>query len=250
MKKLLYLFVIVITAFLVNSCSSDNSTNPTNPTANKGSIYVKSTPSGAQIWNGTTNTGKVTPDSLTNLDAGSYSIVLKLTGFPDTTVTATVTAGQVTNLNVQLPLSVQTFGPVTIYETVGTTAAQPSGLILSTGAASGIGSSATDRAKVDLYYSSTGFVLASADQASGLTRQTFFKIGNSTTLTDTVDSPTQDASWVKSVKDTETHYIFVKDNDNHYSKLIISSRGGGVPGTPAYVVLNWIYNKAANDTRF
>lgn len=242
MKKLYSVLLIVLLAIGLYSCSS-NDNNPVNPGPTTGSIYIKSTPTGAQIWQNNTNTGKVTPDSITNLTAGTYSITLKFTGIPDTTVSATVTAGQVTTLDVQLPLALQSFGPVTIYETLGTSASQPSGLILSTGSASGIGSSAPDRAKVDLYYSSTGFVLASADNASGLTRTTYFKVGSSQTLTDAVDSPLKDATWVKSVKDTENNYIFILDADGHYSKLKIVGRAGGVPGTPASVDVQWIYNK-------
>ncbi|MGE5353289.1 MAG: PEGA domain-containing protein [Acidobacteriota bacterium] len=248
MKKYFLLAMTLLISFVFYSCS-DNSTNPT-PAAQKGSIVITSNPSGAQIWNNNTNTNKVTPDSLTGLDAGNYSITLKYQGLRDTTISVTVKAGEAAKLNVRLPLSTVTFGPVRLYETIGTTATQPSGLILSTGQPSGIGSTATDRAKVDLYYSSNGFVLASADQASGLTRVTYFKVGSSTNLTDTVAAPAQDQSWVKSVKDTENNYIFVYDNDKHYSKIQITNRGGGTPGTPAWVDVKVIYNQQAGDRRF
>lgn len=249
MKKVLYLFLMVSMAFLVNACNSEDTTGPETGSTT-GSIFVRSTPSGAQIWMGSTNTGKVTPDSVTNLQAGSHSITLKLAGYPDTTFTVTVTGGQVSNVNVQLPLALQAFGPVKLWETIGTSATQPSGLILSTGAASGIGSTATDRLKVDLYYSSNGFVIASADQATGLSRKTYFKVGGSTNLTDSVDTQAKDASWTSSFKDIENNYVFVVDNDNHYSKLQIVSRGGGTPGNPAWVEVKWIYNKSAGDLRF
>lgn len=243
MKKYFLFAITLLISVMFYSCG-DNSTNP-EPAAQKGSISITSNPSGAQIWNNNSNTSKVTPDSLTGLDAGTYSITLKYQGLRDTTISVTVNAGQISRLNVRLPLSTATFGPVRLYETTGTTAQQPSGLILSTGQPSGIGSTATDRAKVDLYYSSTGFVLASADQATGLTRITYFKIGSSTNLTDTVAAPTQDASWVKTVKDTENNYIFVYDNDQHYSKIQITGRGGGTPGNPAWVDVKVIYNKQA-----
>ena len=46
------------------------------------------------------------------------------------------------------------YGPVTIYETAGTTASQPSGIDLSSGNAYGV--SSTDKDKVDIYYSTDG----------------------------------------------------------------------------------------------
>ena len=48
----------------------------------------------------------------------------------------------------------------------------------------------------------------------------------------------------------DPNYVFLYDNDGHYSKLMISSRGGGTPGNPAWVELKWIYNKTASDNRF
>ncbi|MCU7492263.1 MAG: PEGA domain-containing protein [Ignavibacteria bacterium] len=247
MKKYYLLAIALLISFAFYSCS-DNSTNP-EPAAQKGSIYITSNPSGAQIWNNNTNTNKITPDSLTGLDAGSYSITLKYQGLRDTTISVAVNAGETTKLSVKMPLSTVTYPVVRIYETIGTTG-KPSGLILSTGQPSGISSTAPDRAKVDLYYSSSGFVLASADQASGLTRVTFFKVGNSTTLTDTVSAPAKDQSWVKSVPDTESNYIFVYDNDQHYSKIRIVNKGGGVPGEPAWVDVVVVYNQQAGDRRF
>lgn len=244
MRKYLVLMIGLLVSVMFYSCS-DNSTTPETPA--KGSLYITSTPSGAQIWSNGTNTNKVTPDSLTNLDAGTYSITLKSQGLNDTTFTATVSAGQKTTYNVRFSVSTQTFTQK-IYETIGTSAQQPSGLQLSTGQAYGISSS--DKSKVDLYYSSNGFVVASADLATGLSRQTYFKIGSSTNFSDTVSAPVQQSSWAKSFKDTETNYVFVYDNDQHYSKLQITNRGGGTPGNPAWVEVKWIYNKQAGDRRF
>ncbi|MEI7811568.1 MAG: PEGA domain-containing protein [Ignavibacteria bacterium] len=249
MKKFIIGLFVLVFAVALNSCS-DSTTNPVTPVA-KGSLVIKSTPSGAQIWKDGTSTGRVTPDTLTSLDAGTVSITLKLTGFTDIVFSAIVVSDSTTEYNKEFPASTQTFlTSIKLYETVGTTAAQPSGLILSSGTASGIGSSATDRAKVDVFYNSTGYVVASANGASGLTRITHFKLASSSTLTDGVASPVKDATWVKSVKDTETNYFFAVDNDNHYSKIKIFNRGGGVPGTPAWIEVQYIYNKVAGDTRF
>lgn len=249
MKKYFLFAVTLLVSMMFYSCS-DNSTNP-EPAAQKGSIYITSDPSGAQIWNNNANTNKVTPDSITALDAGTYSITLKYQGLRDTTISVTVNAGQISRLNVKMPLSVVTFGPLRIWETTGTSASQPSGLVLSTGQAFGI--SSADKDKVDLFYHSLinpPYEVASANLASGLTRTTYFLVGNSTNLTDTTSAPAKTSSWVKTVLDTETKYIFVYDQDQHYSKFQIVGTGGGTPGTPAYLDVKWIYNKTPNDRRF
>lgn len=249
MKKYFLFAITLLISVMFYSCGED-STSPETP-AQKGSIYVVSTPSGAQIWNNNTNTNKVTPDSITGLDAGTYSITLKYQGLRDTTISVTVNAGQKVPLSVKLPLSVQTFGPLRIFETTGTTANQPSGLQLSTGQAYGI--SSADKDKVDLFYHSLTnppYEVASANLASGLTRTTYFLIGNSTNLTDTASAPVKTSSWVKTILDTETKYVFVYDQDQHYSKFQIVGTGGGTPGNPAWLDVKWIYNKTPNDRRF
>jgi hypothetical protein len=247
MKKYLLLPIVLFLGVILSSCDS-TTTEPTAST--KGSIYLTSGPTNAQIWLNGTNQNKVTPDSLTNLDAGTFQITLKLDGYKDTTFSITVTAGVKTPKNVVLTsnLLTETFGPVRLWETTGTTAAQPSGLQLSSGNAYGI--SSTDKGKVDIYYSSDGFLVRSADYSPSLTRVTYFKVGSGSTLTDGVDSPTQTNSWNKSMSDRETNYVFLFDNDGHYSKIIITNYGGGTPGNPAYVEVEWIYNKTAGDTRF
>ena len=72
------LFSIFCLAFI--QCSEDNPTDPP-PQMSKGSLVVKSNPSGARIYLMGTDTGKNTPDSLTNLDAGTYDLFLYLQYF-------------------------------------------------------------------------------------------------------------------------------------------------------------------------
>ncbi|MCA1917432.1 S8 family serine peptidase [Methanospirillum hungatei] len=61
--------------------------------AQTGSISVSSTPSGAQIWLDGTNTGKVTPNTLTSVTAASHAVTLKLTGYTDYSTSVTVPSG-------------------------------------------------------------------------------------------------------------------------------------------------------------
>ncbi len=254
MKKYIYPLMLLLLGFIIASC--DNSTTgPTAPEITTGSIIVGSDPAGAQIFLDNTNSGKVTNDTLKNVSFGSHSITLKLDGYRDTTVSASISSDVATaNKFVVLKSteSIRTFGPIKIYETAGTTTSQPSGLDLSTGNAYGV--SGADKGQVDIYYTSNGFLVQSADLnlTQGLTRETLFHVGGGTNLNDGVSS-TNSSFWsvVKSMSDRETNYVFLYDDDSHYSKLKITNFGGGTgPGDPAWVELTWIYNNNATDTRF
>jgi len=78
------------------SCSQDAGTGPStsNPPAG-GSIFVNSIPSGAAITLDSRATGKTTPDTLKDVPTGAHTIALSLPSFADSTVTVTVSAGQV-----------------------------------------------------------------------------------------------------------------------------------------------------------
>lgn len=213
-----------------------------------GELIIESTPAGAEIWLNGVNTNFVTPHTFSNLDAGSYNVTLSLTNYVDTTFVATVTPGHSEKVSITLNPELVAYGPVRLYETVGTTADQPSGLDLSAGTAYGI--SSADKDKVDIYYSSDGFIVRSASDHSQMTRVTWFKVGNGTDLNDGVDSPVKDNSWTNSMSDRESNYVFLYDNDHNYSKIKIVNFGGGTPGDPAWVEVQWIYNKATDNTQF
>jgi len=225
---------------------------------NFGSIFVSSNPEGAEIWLDGVNISQVTPDTIKNLNEGVYNVTLKLTDYNDATFSVSVTAGQTSDLtNVVLVSNLMTtlFGPVRIYESFGTTSSQPSGLDLSSGIAYGI--SSTEQDSVDIYYSTDGtggrgFLIQSADLTPNLIRKTDFLVGNSTNLFDEEDSPPRNTvTWTNNIGDREVNYVFLYDNDGHYSKLIIvSSSGGGVPGEPAWVAVMWYYNETILDNRF
>jgi len=247
MKKLLLIPIIILLGLFIASCE-DSTTGPDAVTT--GTLIVQSTPTGAQIWVDGTNTGKVTPDSVKNLSAGTHSLTLKLDGYKDTVQTSvSITAGFTTNKLITLTSAALTFGPVRLWETQDTDPiTQPSGLDLSTGTAYGI--SSADNGKVDIYYSSSGFVVRSANAATGLTRVTSFKVGLGTNLNDGVDSEAATGAWVSQMGDREPNYVFLYDNDLHYSKLKITSFGGGTPGNPAWVEVTYIYNGQANSKVF
>ncbi len=178
MKKNIILFLIIsLTALLISSCDN-NSTNPNPPSEQKGSIFLQSTPSHAEIWLDGINTYLTTPDSVTNVQTGNRNITLKLANYFDTTFTVNVEAGLQTSKQITLTSNLLTveYGPVRLWETIGTDSTQPSGLVLSSGHAYGVSSS--NKFSVDIYYSSNGFVVNSADLYPNLTRNTQFYIGN------------------------------------------------------------------------
>jgi len=255
MKKLIFLLFVAITTLVIVSC--DSSDDPVTPTPT-GNLYVTSTPSGAQIWVGGTNTGKVTPDTVKSLDEGVYSVTLKLTDYNDTTFSISVTENQtsvvgpivlVSNINTSF------FGgiPIRIYESFGTSASQPSGIDLSTGTAYGISSPSSGL--VDIYYysnaSGTSFLVQSAHLHGTLVRRTDFYVGSNPNIYDGVDSPLRGVgSWATGIDDTTTTYVFLYDHDGNYSKLRIVAMGGGTPGNPAWLDVQWYYNNTILDNRF
>jgi hypothetical protein len=83
------------------------------PVTTTGSISFISVPSGAQIYlNGTLVA--ITPAMITSISAGSYSYILRLTGYKDATGTVSVTAGQTVNVSVTLISCVPSCGIVVL----------------------------------------------------------------------------------------------------------------------------------------
>lgn len=243
--------IVPIAAIIITSC--DSTTDPVT-TPDPGSIYVTSNPAGAQIWLDGANKNLTTPDTLENVAEGVHTVTLKLTDYKDTTFSISVSAGQmsvVTNVALTSNIITTFYGgsPIRLYETVGTNASQPSGLDLSTGNAWGVSSDSS--ALVDIYYSSNGFLVQSASLYSGLIRETDFRVGGSTNIYDGIDSPLNNTGiWSTSISDTVTSYVFLYDHDGHYSKFKIVGMGGGQPGVPAWVDVQWWYNNTALDNRF
>jgi PEGA domain len=73
-----------------------------------GSILLESSPAGAQIFLSGTNTGKVTPSTIQDLQAGSYQFTLKLNGYKDTTFSADIIKNQQIEKNVTLTKEITT----------------------------------------------------------------------------------------------------------------------------------------------
>jgi len=250
MKKLI-LLLIIPSVMLITSCSDD----PFTPTPT-GGIYLTTIPAGAAIWIDGSNTFNTTPDTATDVDQGVRSVTLKLEDFRDTTFTISVTGGQtsvVTNIVLVTNISTSLYGPVRIYETYGTSASEPSGLDLSSGMAYAVSSPEATLVDIYFYSDAAGFsyLIQSADLYAGLIRRTDFFVSPNTNLFDEVDSPLRNNTWTNKINDTENNYVFLYDHDGHYSKMKIVLRGGGGgPGDPSWVDIQWYYNDITLDRRF
>ncbi len=124
---------------------------------------------------------------------------------------------------------------------------------LSSGNAWGVNSDSSSL--VDIYYfrdaSDTLFFVRSADLFTGLFRETDFSLGDSENLFDEQDSPDiGEGTWTNNISNMDSNYVFLYDHDAHYSKLKIVNSGGGVPGEPAWVRVQWYYNNTVLDKRF
>jgi hypothetical protein len=250
MKKIFFLLPILFVVLLINSCSKD----PVSPAVPEGNLYISSTPSDAQIWIDGVNTTQATNDTVFDIEEGAHDITLKRNEYVDNTFSVNIIADETSTIGpIVLIPDIQTslFNLVRIYESYGTPVSLPSGIDLSTGNAWGISSDSSNL--VDIYfYSDAGgnsYLIRSADLA-GLTRTTDFLVGSGTNLLDGTDSPLRNTeTWTKNIDTSEDNYVFLYDDDDHYSKFLIVNRGGG-SGTPAYVDLQWFYNKVVQDNRF
>jgi len=85
MRLLISFFVLGLFLFFI-SCSEDNPESP----IETGKLVVTSIPSGARIYVEGMNTGKNTPDTLINLEAGDYDLFLYLQYYDTAYFTVTI----------------------------------------------------------------------------------------------------------------------------------------------------------------
>lgn len=249
MKKIVYPLLILFVVLIINSCSDD----PVSPSLREGNLLITSIPSGAQIWIDGINTTQTTNDTVFDIEEGVHNVNLKRNEYNDTTFSISIVEDETSTVPpIVLVSDIQTtiFNLVRIYET-SNTQSLPSGIDLSTGNAWGISSDSSNL--VDIYfYSDAGgnsHLIRSADLA-GLTRTTDFLVGSGTNLLDGTDSPLHSpGTWSNNIDESEDNYVFLYDDDDHYSKFLIVNRGGG-SGSPAYVDVQWYYNNDAQDNRF
>ncbi|HOL42421.1 MAG TPA: S8 family serine peptidase, partial [Methanospirillum sp.] len=67
--------------------------------AQTGSIYGASSPSGASIWVDGTNTGKITPATVSSVAVGTHTVTFKRANYHDYTTQVSVTSGQTVSVS-------------------------------------------------------------------------------------------------------------------------------------------------------
>lgn len=83
-------FLLVITIIVLIGCREDAvQFSLEQSTAD---VTINSNPINAQIYLNNTFSGKITPDTLKNLEAGLYHLTLKLDGYKDSSTTIAVEA--------------------------------------------------------------------------------------------------------------------------------------------------------------
>lgn len=237
-------------AVFFSACDTTTDPDPADQTSN---AHITSVPANAQIWTGTTNTGKTTPDTIKNLSGTSVTVTLKLDGYKDTTFTVTLTAGKTTSKEVVLtakPLNISSFSNIQLYERAATGL---SGLVLSTGTLI-----ASSNNTADVYFDSDSLKSSHLRPPSATPyRYTDFYNGNApnTDLNDGVDAPaysSSNANWSYGKKETQIYYSFLYTNDLYYVKLNITETGGATgPSDPyKWIKVSYKYNETQKDTRF
>lgn len=88
MKVIFLCFISIIS--LTFFCCSDNTETPPIDQDPSGKLVIKSTPSGAHIYLNGTNTTRITPDSISNLEPGLYNGFLYLQYYDTTYFSAEV----------------------------------------------------------------------------------------------------------------------------------------------------------------
>lgn len=91
-------------------CDKQVSHSPLESEPPQGFIYVNSVPDGFTIFQNNKNTGRLTPDSISYIDAGVYEITLKKKYFKDTTVIITLNENEKLILNVDILSNPSMFG--------------------------------------------------------------------------------------------------------------------------------------------
>jgi sugar lactone lactonase YvrE len=95
---------------LIFGCDKEVTRTPVEPPPPQGFIYINSIPDGFTIFQNDKNTGRLTPDSISYIDAGNYKITLRKKYFKDTSIVVTIGENERFNLNVDLVSNPSMYG--------------------------------------------------------------------------------------------------------------------------------------------
>ncbi|MCW8961460.1 MAG: PEGA domain-containing protein, partial [Ignavibacteriaceae bacterium] len=97
---------------ILNGCDKQVSRSPVESEPPKGFIYVNSVPDGFTIFQNGRNTGRLTPDSISYIDAGVYEITLKKKYFKYTTLVVNLNENEKLTLNIDILSNPSMYGGV------------------------------------------------------------------------------------------------------------------------------------------
>jgi hypothetical protein len=95
-------------------CDKEVSRSPVEPEAPKGFIYVDSNPRGFTIFFNNRNTGRITPDSISYIDADQYRITLKKQFFKDTSVVVMLEENEKENVFIDIISNPSMYGDLVL----------------------------------------------------------------------------------------------------------------------------------------
>lgn len=114
-QLLLTTFLFLIISF--TGCDKEVSRSPVESEAPQGFIYINSEPSGFTIFLDGRNTGRLTPDSISYIDEGSYQITLKKKYFKDTSIVVTLNVNEKLSVDIDILSNPSMYGSVYLQTT-------------------------------------------------------------------------------------------------------------------------------------
>lgn len=102
---------------LILGCDKEVSHSPVESEAPQGFIYINSIPNGFTIYQNGRNTGRITPDSISYIDAGEYEITLKKKYFKDTSVVIALNEDEKLTVSVDIASNPSMFGNLSLQST-------------------------------------------------------------------------------------------------------------------------------------
>jgi hypothetical protein len=114
----IYFFISMTLLFaMFLGCNKEVSRSPVEPEAPKGFIYVDSDPQGFTIFFNDRNTGRITPDSISYIDADQYEITLKKKYFKDTSVVVLLDENEKKNVFIDIISNPSMYGNLVLTTT-------------------------------------------------------------------------------------------------------------------------------------
>ncbi len=114
-KNLYFIFFLLTITLLIQGCEQEISTSPLEPEPQKGKIVFDSNPPGFTIFLNGRNTGSITPDSLTFLDANDYLVTLKKKYYKDSVFTLQLIQDETKNLFIDFISNPAMYGKINLF---------------------------------------------------------------------------------------------------------------------------------------